>query len=139
MIDEWESKAVFDHLASRRSGGRINHYWVIKNMMGLLMEDTIVKWNGGRDLAQCMNTCINQTDTQLSTLEAYFNLRHYSMFPNAGNVDDDGDKDQRGKGGETWQWWEILLFYCRNIGEMREALRQLSVAVRLQPTSLLLN
>ena len=46
MIDEWESKVVSDHLASRRSDGRINHYRIIKNMLGLLMEDMTIKWNG---------------------------------------------------------------------------------------------
>ena len=65
------------------------------------MEDMTAKWNGARDLAQSMRTCINQTDMQLNTLEANFNLRHYSVFPSAGNVNGDGDKDQHGKGGET--------------------------------------
>ena len=51
MIDEWESKVVSEHLASRRSGGRINHYWLIRNTMGLLMEDMTTKWNGARDMA----------------------------------------------------------------------------------------
>ena len=36
MIDEWESMEVSDHLASRRSGGRINHYGMMKNMLGFL-------------------------------------------------------------------------------------------------------
>ena len=59
MIDEWESKAVSDHVASRRSNEKINHYWMIKNMLGLLMEDMISKWNGAKDLVQSMRTYIN--------------------------------------------------------------------------------
>ena len=101
MIDEWVSKVVSDDLASGRSHSRINHYWMVKNMLVLLMEDMPFKWNGARELAQCMCTGINQTDRYLRALEAKFNLRHYSLFPSASNTDGDGEKDQRGKGGET--------------------------------------
>ena len=74
---------------------------MIKNMLGLLMEDMTTKWKGVRDLAQSMSTCLDQTNAQLNTLEANFNWRHYSVFPNAGNKEGDGNKDQREKGGDT--------------------------------------
>ena len=51
MIDEWESKVVSEHLASRRNGGKINLYWMIKNMMAMLMKYLTNKSNGVRDMA----------------------------------------------------------------------------------------
>ena len=40
---------------------------------------------------------INQTHEQLRSLEANFNLRHYSVFPNACNAVGNDEKDQCGK------------------------------------------
>ena len=73
MIDEWESKVVSEHLASGRNSGQINHYWMIKNIMTMLMEDLTNKWNGVGDMAQIKRTYLNQTDAHLSTLENNFN------------------------------------------------------------------
>ena len=63
---------------------------MMKNMLGWLLEDMTVKWNGARDVAQYMRPCITQADTQLKSLEANFNTRHYLVFPNTRNVDDNG-------------------------------------------------
>ena len=68
MIDDWESKVVSEHLASERNGGKINYYWIMKNMMVMLSEDMKTKWNGTRDMVQSMHTYLNQTNAQLSTL-----------------------------------------------------------------------
>ena len=51
MIDEWDSRVVFENLSFGRNGRRINHYWMIKNMMAMLMEDLKNKWNGAMDMA----------------------------------------------------------------------------------------
>ena len=58
---------------------------MIKNMMAMLMEDLTTKWNGTRDMVQSMHTCLNQTDVQLSTLEANFKCRHYTFFHSEDN------------------------------------------------------
>ena len=47
-----------------------------------------------------MRICITQTNMQLKSLDANFNLRRYSVFPSTGNVDDKGDRDHCEKGGE---------------------------------------
>ena len=39
LIHGWEGRLVNERLAIGRGGGKINHYWLIKNMMGGLMED----------------------------------------------------------------------------------------------------
>ena len=31
-------------MATRKGGGKINHYWLIKNVMGMLMEDMMRNW-----------------------------------------------------------------------------------------------
>ena len=56
LIDEWESKAFSNHLASGKIGGRINHYSMMKNMLGLLLEDMTVKWNGAMGVSQGLYT-----------------------------------------------------------------------------------
>ena len=41
FIDDWKARLVNEHLATGRGGRKINHYWLIKNMMGTLMEDML--------------------------------------------------------------------------------------------------
>lgn len=33
MIDDWEAKAVAQLLADLRNKGKINHYWLVKNLL----------------------------------------------------------------------------------------------------------
>ena len=49
IIDEWEIMLVKENLVRDTDGGISNHYWIIKNMMGTLMEEmladgTILSW-----------------------------------------------------------------------------------------------
>ena len=39
LIDEWGGRVVTEHLATGRGGGKINPYYLIKNMMGTLMDE----------------------------------------------------------------------------------------------------
>ena len=39
LINEWESRLVIEHLARGIRGRHLNHYWIVKNMMGSLMEN----------------------------------------------------------------------------------------------------
>ena len=39
LIDSWETWIVFVILASRRHGGQKNYYWLVKNIMGTLVEE----------------------------------------------------------------------------------------------------
>ena len=43
LIDDWEVGIVAHQIASARSDGKINHYWVVKNILGLLMEDVQIQ------------------------------------------------------------------------------------------------
>ena len=45
IIDEWEIRLVKDNLGHDTDGGSPNHYWIIKNMMGKLMEEMLARWN----------------------------------------------------------------------------------------------
>ena len=43
IIDDWERRLVNEHIARDIDGVIPNHYWIVKNMMGLLMEETLGK------------------------------------------------------------------------------------------------
>lgn len=101
LVDEWESKAFSDCLASRKSGGCINHYWMIKNMLALLLENMTTKWNGVWDMEHGLRASILQADMQLKNLERNFNLRKYSIFQTVDNEGNTGDKTQGVKGGTS--------------------------------------
>ena len=45
IIDDWERRMVNENIAHDIDGVRPNHYWITKNMMGLLMEEMLGKWN----------------------------------------------------------------------------------------------
>ena len=45
LIDDWETRLVNENLAQGIGGGIPNHYWIVKNMMGSLMEKMVGTWN----------------------------------------------------------------------------------------------
>ena len=45
VIDDWEERLVNENLARDINGGSPNHYWIIKNMIGSLMEEILEIWN----------------------------------------------------------------------------------------------
>ena len=49
LIDDWEDSIVAQQLALACAAEKINHYWVVKNMMGLLMEDIQSKWRSSKE------------------------------------------------------------------------------------------
>ena len=59
----------------------------------MLMKDLTNKWNGVKDMAQSMRTYFNWTEEHLSTLEANFNWRHYTIFHSEDNVEGGGNMD----------------------------------------------
>ena len=48
IIDDWERRLVNEYNAHDIHGVSPNHYWIVKNMMGLLMEEMIGKWNNSK-------------------------------------------------------------------------------------------
>ena len=48
IIDDWERRLVNENIASDIDGISPNHYWIVKNMMGLLMEEMLGKWNNSK-------------------------------------------------------------------------------------------
>ena len=69
LIDEWEAHLVTENLARGRGGDQINHYWIIKNMMGTLMEEMISKWNYTRNSVLSSKTKLIELDAQLNRLD----------------------------------------------------------------------
>ena len=62
IIDEWETKLVKETLANDIDGGSPNHYWIVKNMMGMLMEEMPARWNHTK-------LAISQTTTKMVELD----------------------------------------------------------------------
>ena len=48
IIDDWERRLVNENIARDIDGVSPNHYWIVKNMMVLLMEEMLEKWNNSK-------------------------------------------------------------------------------------------
>ena len=48
IIDDWERRLVNKNLARDVDGVTPNLYWIVKNMMGSLMEEMLEKWNNSK-------------------------------------------------------------------------------------------
>ena len=45
IIDDWEMRLVNKNLSHNIDGASPNHYWIVKNRMGSLMEEMLGRWN----------------------------------------------------------------------------------------------
>ena len=66
LIDEWKNRLVNENLARGNEGGSPNHYWIVKNMTGSLMEEMVGTWNHSRSLVLQEKTKILELDTILT-------------------------------------------------------------------------
>ena len=48
IIDDWERRLVNKNLARDADRVSPNQYWIVKNMMGSLMEEMLEKWNNSK-------------------------------------------------------------------------------------------
>ena len=48
IIDDWERRLVNEYISSDIDGVSLNHYWIVKNMMVLVMEEMLGKWNNSK-------------------------------------------------------------------------------------------
>ena len=70
LIDEWEARLVTEHLARGIGGRHLNHYWIVKNMMGSHMEEMVSTWNYTRSSVIQAKTRLIELDTQLNKRDA---------------------------------------------------------------------
>ena len=70
LINEWEARLVTDHLATGIGGDHLNHYWIVKNMMGSLMEEMVGTWNYTQSSILQEKTRLIEIDTQLNKWDA---------------------------------------------------------------------
>ena len=70
LIDEWESRMINENLARGIGGRRLNHYWIIKNMMGFIMEEMVGTWNYSRSSVLEAKTKLIELDTKLNRWDA---------------------------------------------------------------------
>ena len=56
IIDDWERRLVNEYISCDIDGVSPNHYWIVKNMMGLLMEEMLGKWNNSKlEISEAMS------------------------------------------------------------------------------------
>ena len=79
---------------------------MIKNMMGMLMEDLTNKWSGAREMVRSIRICLTQNDDQLNNLEAKFSRWHYTIARNVEEMIGGGDKEKHNMVGETFTTFE---------------------------------
>lgn len=70
---------VTEQLASGRDGGQVNNYWLVKNMMGILMDDMLKNWNSAKDTILATRAALIELDEKLGGLEASFAWKYYAM------------------------------------------------------------
>ena len=71
-IDDWEGRLVNEQLAIGKGRGKINHYWMIKNVMGVLMEDMLGSWSSTCNNILLVKAKMINMDNQLNNLDATF-------------------------------------------------------------------
>ena len=79
LIDDWEDGIFAQQLALACAAEKINHYWVVKNMMGLLMEDIQSKWRSSKEMILDMHVSMEQTINCLNNVDDNFDWEH-SLF-----------------------------------------------------------
>ena len=66
LIDDWETRPVNENLVHGLGSGILNHYQIVKNMMGSLMEEMIGTWNHTRSYVLQAKSKILELDTVIT-------------------------------------------------------------------------
>lgn len=78
LIDNWEARLLAVHLSSGKNEGRINHYWLVKNMFEALMEDTKANWDKAKNTTQTMKAHLAQMESLVVNLDTTFGDQTYA-------------------------------------------------------------
>ena len=54
LVEAWENKVLKRKLSTGENGSRINHYWMVKNMLCNLAEDMLSNWVEARMVIHSM-------------------------------------------------------------------------------------
>ena len=68
LIDDWEGRVVNQCLAIGHGDSRINHYWMVQNMLGNLMEDMLSNWSADHDTVLAVEEKMAKLDGHLSSM-----------------------------------------------------------------------
>ena len=72
LIEDSKGRVVNQRLAAGHGGSKINHYWLVKNMLGNIMEEMLGNWSVSRDTFLEVKEKIDEMDGQLNSLDANF-------------------------------------------------------------------
>ena len=76
LINDYVARLFNENIAIHSGGGKINHYWLIKNMMGTLMEDMLSIWSSPSSTVLSVKAKLIDLDDQLNGLDATFSWKH---------------------------------------------------------------
>ena len=104
-MEAWENKVLNRELSTGKEGGRINHYWMLKNMLYNLAEDMLSNWAEARIAIHSMKAKIAEMDAQLTAMDNYFSWKGMASISSL-NVHKTGGGAQGGvaSGSESGGW-----------------------------------
>ena len=74
-MEAWENKVLNCKLSTGEEGGRINHYWMLKNMLFNLAEDMVSNWAKVQITIHSMKAKIAEMDAQLMAMDNSFSWK----------------------------------------------------------------
>ena len=75
MVEAWENKVLNRKLSIVEDGSRINHYWMMKNMLCNLAEDMLSNWAEAKMAVHTMKMKIAEIDAMLTDLDKTFSWK----------------------------------------------------------------
>lgn len=78
LIDNWEARFIAHYLDAGRHEVHINSYWLVKNMMGILLEDMAANWAATQISTQSLRTYLDNMGTMLRGLNATFDWKDFT-------------------------------------------------------------
>ena len=75
LVEAWENKVLNCKLSTGEEGGRINHYWMLKNMLCNLAEDMLSNCAEARIAVHSIKAKIAEMDAQLTAMDNSFSWK----------------------------------------------------------------
>ena len=95
LVEAWENKVLNCNISTGEEGGRINHYWMLKNMLCNLAEGMLSNWVESRIAVHSMKAKIAEIDAQLTAMDKSFSWKGTASISSL-NVHNSGGGAQGG-------------------------------------------
>ena len=98
IIDEWEAQDVVEQPTDPQINGKINHYWIVKNLLAQLIMHNKTKFNLDKDLVSDIEQSLNHAHIDLNLLSTMLDLAVDVGLEDQGQpsmTDDDGEMEDQ--------------------------------------------